>query len=68
MPAVSTLVTTPSPKLQLRWLMVPVELSVNMTTSGAGPLVGLALKLATGRTAPVPVNPFVATPPFAVEK
>ena len=48
--------------------MVPVELSVNMTTSGAGPLVGLALKLATGRTAPVPVNPFVATPPFAVEK
>ena len=31
--------------------MVPVEVSVNCTTSGAMPLVGLAVKLATGEDA-----------------
>ncbi len=31
--------------------MLPVEVSVNCTASGAGPLVGLAVNLATGSAA-----------------
>src|SRR5437867_8356855 len=41
-------VVPPSPKPQLRLVIEPIELSVNVTASGAAPLVGLPLKLATG--------------------
>ena len=38
----------PSPKVQAHVLMLPVEVSVNCTGRGAGPVAGVALKLATG--------------------
>jgi hypothetical protein len=38
----------PSPKLQDQLVTGPVELSVNETTSGTVPLVGDAMKFATG--------------------
>ena len=41
----------PSPKSQLQPVGLPVEVSVNETVSGTVPLVGLALKEATGGTA-----------------
>src|SRR2546425_523666 len=41
-------VVAPSPKLQLRLVIEPTELSVNVTASGAAPLVGLPVKLAVG--------------------
>ena len=44
------LVVDPSPKFQERFKIVPVEVSVNVTTSGHEPLVGVAEKLATGAT------------------
>src|SRR6266700_6749804 len=46
--------------------MVPLELSVKLTVSGLRPLVGLALKLAPGATAPVPVSALVLLPSLAV--
>src|SRR2546422_1954371 len=61
-------VVAPSPKLQFRFMIVPVELSVNVTSNGATPLVGLALNNATGTTAPVPVTALVEPPPLAVAK
>src|SRR5882672_839437 len=42
--------------------MVPVELSVKVTVSGLTPLVGLAVKLAAGTTAPMPVTGLVLLP------
>src|SRR5437870_9255112 len=57
-----------SPKLQNRFVIVPVELSVNVTVSGAAPLVGAAANTATGTTAPVPVTVLVELPPLAVVK
>ena len=42
------LVVELSPKSQKRLVMLPVEVSLNATDSGAVPLVGAALKLATG--------------------
>ncbi len=42
------MLVAPSPKLQDQVLTVPVEESVNCTGRGAAPLVGLAVKLATG--------------------
>ena len=56
-------VVEPSPKLQKRFVIVPVELSVKVTVSGFKPLVGLPTKLALGTTAPVPVTWFVLAPP-----
>ena len=38
----------PSPKSQTRSETVPVEVSVNVTSSGATPEVGVAVKLETG--------------------
>src|SRR5881628_3607900 len=61
-------VVAPSPKLQFRFVIVPVELSVNVTSSGATPFVGVALNNATGTTAPVPVTAVVEAPPLAVAK
>src|SRR5208282_608357 len=46
--ALTKLVVAPSPKLQNRLLIGPVELSVNVTVNGAAPLVGLPLKMAIG--------------------
>src|ERR1041384_1371865 len=62
------LVAEPSPKLQNRLLIVPVEVSVNVTVNGAAPLVGVAPKLATGTIAPVPVTVLVEPPPSALLK
>src|SRR5713101_3833320 len=56
------LVVELSPKSQNRLVMVPLELSVKLTVSGLGPLVGLPLKLAAGATAPVPVSALVLLP------
>jgi hypothetical protein len=42
--------------------MVPMELSVKDTVSGAMPLVGVAVKLARGTRAPAPVTRFVLLP------
>jgi hypothetical protein len=38
----------PSPKFHERLVTVPVDVSVRVTGSGAVPLVGFAVKLATG--------------------
>jgi len=48
-------VVPPSPKLQFRFVIVPVDVSVNVTVNAAAPFVGVALKLATGTIAPLPV-------------
>ena len=40
-------VVLPSPKFQNRFVIVPLELSVNVTPKAAAPVIGLALKLAT---------------------
>ena len=42
----------PLPKFQKRLVTNPVDVSVNATASGATPLVGVAVKLATGGNAP----------------
>jgi len=45
------LVDEPSPKFQFQETGLPVEVSENWTARGAWPLVGLAVKLATGADA-----------------
>ena len=47
------LVVTPSPKSQKQFVMTLVELSVNVTASGIGPEVGVAVNCATGASGPV---------------
>ena len=54
----------PSPNVHERFVMVPVDASVKVTFSDAAPLVGLAVKPATGAMAPVPVIAFVDVPPL----
>ncbi len=44
----SVLVPKPSPKFQNQDVMMPVEVSVKLTNSGAFPVVGAAKKLALG--------------------
>ena len=44
--------------------MVPVEVSVKLTSSGTVPLVGLPTKLATGKMAPAPSRTLVLPPPL----
>src|SRR5580765_3383993 len=61
-------VVAPSPKFQLRFVIVPVDVSVNVTSNGATPLVGEAVKLATGSAAPEPMMALVDCPPLAVAK
>jgi len=46
----------PSPKSQDRLVGVPVEVSAKATWSGAGPLVGVAVKLAVGGGGVVPAS------------
>src|SRR6266436_1403219 len=48
--------------------MVPVELSVKVTVSGLTPLVGLAVKLAAGTTAPTPVTGLLLLPALPLVK
>src|SRR6266581_3201023 len=48
--------------------MVPVELSVKVTVRGLTPLVGLAVKVAAGTVAPVPVTALVLSPALEVLK
>src|SRR5436190_6693403 len=47
--------------------MVPVELSVNKTVSGALPNVGLPVKSAVGETAPAPITELVELPALDVK-
>ena len=44
----------PSPKVQDRLVIVPVEVSVNVTVNGTAPVAELALNNAAGKTAPLP--------------
>ena len=55
-------VVVPSPNCQKRLVMLPVDVSVKLTVSGANPFIGDALNCATGATAPVPLSAFVALP------
>ena len=48
--------------------MVPLELSVKVTVSGLTPLVGLAVKVAAGTVAPVPVTALELLPALEVLK
>src|ERR1017187_1732828 len=61
---VNVFVVPPSPKLQNRFVMVPVDVSVKVTANGTRPAMGLPLKLSTGSIAPTPVTAFVAPPPL----
>src|ERR1017187_2465427 len=54
----------PSPKSQNRLVIVPVELSVNVTDKGTAPLVGFAPNDAAGKAAPLPVTALVELPPL----
>jgi hypothetical protein len=59
----------PSPKFHAHVVTVPVELSVNVTFSGAVPLAGVMLKFATGAAAATVIvvdAVFVALPPGPV--
>src|SRR5438105_2112732 len=62
----TVLVVVPSPKSQKRLVIVPVELSVKLTVSGLAPLVGFAVKLAAGTSAPAPTSALVLLPPLLV--
>ncbi len=53
----------PSPKSQVRNVMLPAVVSVKATVRGAGPAVGLALKAATGGGVTVTVTGAVTVPP-----
>jgi hypothetical protein len=49
---VEVLSGVPSPKFQDRVVMLPVEVSVKFTVTGAVPEVGVAVKFATGAVEP----------------
>src|ERR1035441_10656245 len=53
-------VVPPSPKVHNRFVIVPVDVSVNVTVKGTRPAVGLPLKLGAGTIALTPVTAFVA--------
>jgi hypothetical protein len=60
----------PSPRFQDRLDTLPVDVSVRVTTSGAVPVVGLAVKLATGAGAGTTAltsfeKPLVVVPSYA---
>src|SRR5467141_2463205 len=61
-------VVLPSPKFQKRLVIVPVEPSVKVTVSGLTPLVGLAVKIAAGTTAPMPVIELLLLPALPLVK
>src|SRR5262249_10707523 len=62
----SVFVGGPSPKYQLRFVMVPVDRSVRVTVKGTSPLVGVAVKPACGSSAPIPDTIFVLLPALEV--
>src|ERR1051325_5955979 len=62
------LLVEPSPKSQKRLVMVPVEVSVNVTDNCHAPLVGLAVKADAGTCAPIPVAELVRFGPLLVRK
>src|ERR1017187_4175403 len=63
----SVFVVPPSPNVQDRFVIVPVDVSVNVTRNGTRPLVGVPLKLATGTVAPAPITGFVVLPIFVAK-
>src|ERR1035437_10097939 len=63
----SVFVVPPSPNVQDRFVIVPVDVSVNVTRNGTRPLVGVPLKLATGTVAPAPITGFVELPMFVAK-
>src|SRR5258707_6317643 len=60
------LVVEPSPKSQNRLVIVPLEVSLKLTASGQKPLVGSALKPASGTKAPLPLTALVLLPALPV--
>ena len=60
------MLVVPSPKFQLRLVILPLEGVVNPTVRKAVPEVGLALKLATGGGTIVTTTDLVVTPPSPV--
>ena len=64
----TVLVVVPSPKSQNRFVIVPLDESVNVTVKGFSPLSGVPLKLALGTIAPVPMMEFVLLPSLLVVK
>ena len=54
----------PSPKSQNRLVIVPGDVSVNVTVNGRTPIVGEAEKFASGCVAAVPTNAFVESEPL----
>src|ERR1017187_2794708 len=63
----SVFVVPPSPNVQDRFVIVPVDVSVNVTSNGTRPLVGVPLKLAMGMVAPAPITGFVESPMFVAK-
>ena len=61
-------VLEPSPKFHVRFVIVPVELSLNKTDRGHEPLVGTPVKAATGTSAPVPITELVMFPSLGIVK
>ena len=64
--AMVLVVSEPSPKSQLRFVIVPVEVSVKFTVKGTEPLVWPALNSAWGKVAPAPRTGLVTLPPLLV--
>jgi len=56
-----------SPKFQFQLVGIPVEVSVNRTVSGAGPLVGEAVKLAMGGVAVTEISIVCVELPYAFD-
>src|SRR5438445_1838544 len=64
----AVLLVEPSPKSQETLVIVPVEVLVRVTCSGATPLVGPPVKKAVGMTAATPVTGLVLLPLLPVAK
>ena len=56
------MLVVPSPKFQNQFVIVPLEASLNVTTSGFKPFVGLPMKSAAGDVADIPISEFVLPP------
>jgi len=66
--ACAKFVVEPSPKFHTRLVMVPVEVSVNVTSSGHAPLVGFTVNEAPGTAAAVPMMELMLEPSLALAK
>ena len=58
----------PSPKFQERLVIVPVEVSENVTVRGSNPAVGFAVKAPIGICAPIPVTELDRLGPLLAKK